>query len=71
MAQVSLVKLEDAAASVEKVNAGVNDCGQAFYQSKVHTARYYFSRLLPRRLSLIASIKAGSDCLFTIDDDLF
>ena len=34
-----------------------------FYQSKIKTARYYFARLLPRRLSLIASIKAGCDSL--------
>lgn len=42
-----------------------------FYLSKVHTARYYFARLLPRRLSLIASIKSGCSTLFDISDDLF
>jgi len=42
-----------------------------FYQSKVKTARYYFARLLPRRLSLIASIEAGCDTLFDIDEELF
>ena len=60
MAQVSLTSLD---------NGG--DSGTDFYQSKLHTARYYFSRLLPRRLSLIASAKSGSECLFAIDDDLF
>lgn len=42
-----------------------------FYQAKVKTARYYFARLLPRSLSLVAAIKAGSDTLFDLDEDLF
>jgi len=42
-----------------------------FYLSKVKTARYYFARVLPRRLSLIASIEAGCDTLFDIDESLF
>ena len=45
--------------------------GDEFYHSKLHTARYYFTRLLPRRLSLIASAKSGCDCLFNIEDELF
>jgi len=47
------------------------ESGDEFYISKLHTARYYFTRLLPRRLSLIASAKSGSDCLFNIKEDLF
>lgn len=42
-----------------------------FHQSKVHTARYYFARMLPRNASLITAIKAGSSPLFAIDDELF
>jgi alkylation response protein AidB-like acyl-CoA dehydrogenase len=42
-----------------------------FYQGKIKTARYYFARLLPRRLSLIASVKSGCDSLFDIEDHLF
>ncbi len=42
-----------------------------FYQSKIQTARYYFTRLLPRRHSLIATAKSGSDVLFDIEDELF
>jgi alkylation response protein AidB-like acyl-CoA dehydrogenase len=42
-----------------------------FYQSKIKTARYYFACLLPRSLSLIAAIKAGSDTLFDLDENLF
>ena len=42
-----------------------------FYQSKIHTARYYFARLLPRRHSLIATIKSGAEPMFAINDELF
>jgi len=42
-----------------------------FHQSKLHTARYYFARLLPRRLSLIETIKAGAEPMFAIEDELF
>ncbi len=56
MAKVSLAKLAD---------------DSDFHQSKIHTARYYFARLLPRRLSLIETIKAGSEPMFNIEDHLF
>ena len=42
-----------------------------FYQAKVKTARYYFTRLLSRRFSLIASAKSGCDTLFDLEDELF
>lgn len=42
-----------------------------FYQSKIKTAQFYFAKLLPRRISLIESIKSGSNTLFDIDDGLF
>jgi len=60
MAQVSLL---------QQVSDG--ESGAGFYRSKLHTARYFFSRLLPRRLSLLASAKSGSACLYAIDDELF
>ncbi len=56
MAQVSLAKMDE---------------DKQFHASKLHTARYYFARLLPRRESLITTIKAGPEPLFNIDDDLF
>ena len=62
-------------AKMAKVSqAGIDNNGESgdeFYQSKLHTARYYFTRLLPRRISLIASAKSGSDCMFDIADELF
>ncbi|WP_206483383.1 acyl-CoA dehydrogenase C-terminal domain-containing protein [Thalassotalea sp. G2M2-11] len=42
-----------------------------FHTSKLITARYYFARLLPRRLSLIETIKAGSAPMFDLDEALF
>jgi len=47
------------------------DEDREFHESKLLTARYYFSRILPRRTSLIQTIKAGPDILFDIDDALF
>lgn len=47
------------------------ESGEEFYRSKLHTARYYFTRLLPRRISLIATAKSGCDCMFDIEDELF
>jgi len=45
--------------------------GDNFYKSKIKTAQFYFAKLLPRRISLIETIKAGSNTLFDIDDELF
>ena len=44
---------------------------EAFYASKLGTARFYFARLLPRIHSLSASVKAGSESLFLMDEALF
>jgi len=44
---------------------------EAFYASKVGTARFYFARLLPRIHSLTASVKAGSESLFLLDAEQF
>ena len=40
---------------------------QAFYQAKIHTARFYFERLLPRTGPLVAAIKSGADNLMTLN----
>lgn len=52
-------------ASLEKVET------DDFYKSKVLTARHYFARLLPRRISLAATALSGAEHLYNIDDDLF
>ena len=38
-----------------------------FYSAKLATARFFFSRLLPRTSSLEQSIRAGSESLFELD----
>ncbi|NWE74567.1 acyl-CoA dehydrogenase C-terminal domain-containing protein [Pseudomonas yamanorum] len=44
---------------------------EEFYASKLGTARFYFARLLPRIASLSASVKAGSESLFLLDEAQF
>ena len=42
-----------------------------FYAAKLATAEFYFTRLLPRTLSLEASIRAGSAPLYGLADEQF
>jgi hypothetical protein len=44
---------------------------EAFYGAKAATAQFYFSRLLPRTLSLEQSIRAGSASLYGLDAEQF
>lgn len=44
---------------------------EVFYASKMGTARFYFARLLPRIQSLSASVRAGSESLFLLDEAQF
>ena len=42
-----------------------------FYEAKLHTARFYFERLLPRTLTHKESMLSGSDNLMQMDEALF
>jgi hypothetical protein len=42
-----------------------------FYSAKLVTARFYFERILPRTLSLAATINSGADNLMSLDADHF
>lgn len=42
-----------------------------FAEQKIATARFYFARVLPRYLSLIASIRAGSSSLYSKNEFIF
>lgn len=42
-----------------------------FYRAKLATAQFYFSRLLPRTLSLEQSIRAGSESLYGLETASF
>jgi 3-(methylsulfanyl)propanoyl-CoA dehydrogenase len=58
-------------AKMAEVSLEKQASGDDFHQSKIKTARYYFTRLLPRRISLIESAKSGCEVLFDIEDELF
>ncbi|HQC96358.1 MAG TPA: acyl-CoA dehydrogenase C-terminal domain-containing protein, partial [Aquabacterium sp.] len=45
--------------------------GDAFYTAKLHTARFYFSRLLPETATLIRNVRAGVAPLMAMDEALF
>ena len=57
-------------AKMAEVSFAASD-DSAFHQSKIHTARYFFSRLLPRCQSLITSAKSGQSAMFDIPEELF
>ena len=45
--------------------------GDPFYTAKLHTARFYFAKLLPETASLIRSARAGMAPLMAMDEHLF
>jgi hypothetical protein len=45
--------------------------GDRFYESKLHTARFYFQRLLPETAALIRRARSGSANLMAMPEDLF
>lgn len=51
--------------------AKADSTGEAFYDSKVKVARFFFQRQLPATRALSVSILAGSDSLMALDADLF
>ena len=56
-----------AKAAHKALESGTSD--KDFYQTKIHTAEFYYRRILPRTLSLAATIKDGVDSLMTIDEN--
>jgi alkylation response protein AidB-like acyl-CoA dehydrogenase len=55
-----------AAIAIEK-----QDSKDDFYNAKLATARFYYAKLLPETLSLIANIKSGADSVMAMDERLF
>ncbi len=45
--------------------------GDTFYTAKLHTARFYFAKLLPETASLIRTARAGLAPLMAMDEALF
>jgi butyryl-CoA dehydrogenase len=58
-------------ARMAKIALAKKDSGDRFYEAKLATARFYFARLLPETATLIRQARSGSDCLLSLDADLF
>lgn len=54
-----------------KILTAAKDKDAEFYQTKLSTAQYYFKRVLPRVHSLRATVSAGSEVLYLLDDEQF
>jgi len=49
----------------------VDGDNSGFYEAKLATGRFFMKRLLPQTSSLLASIRAGSDCLMDLPAESF
>ncbi|MBK1615657.1 acyl-CoA dehydrogenase [Rubrivivax gelatinosus] len=58
-------------ARMAKIALEKQNSGDPFYVAKLHTARFYFAKLLPETASLIRSARAGSASLMAMDETLF
>ena len=58
-------------ARMAKVALEKQNSGDSFYTAKLHTARFYFAKLLPETASLIRSARAGVAPLMAMDEALF
>ena len=55
----------------EKITQATDTGDSAFYAAKVHTARFFFQRLLPRTRAHLGSLRAGSACLMAMPENSF
>jgi alkylation response protein AidB-like acyl-CoA dehydrogenase len=58
-------------ARMAKIALAKKDAGDPFYTAKLHTARFYFAKLLPETAGLIRSARAGVAPLLAMDEALF
>ncbi len=54
-----------------KIALAKKDSGDPFYTAKLHTARFYFAKLLPETASLIRTCRAGLAPLMEMEEALF
>ena len=47
------------------------DAVDPFYRAKLHTARFYFAKLLPETAALIRTARSGPASLMAMDESLF
>ena len=58
-------------ARMAKIALAKKDSGDPFYTAKLHTARFYFAKLLPETAGLIRSARAGMAPLMDMEEALF
>src|SRR5438552_10724141 len=58
-------------ARMAKVALDKFDSGDPFYKAKLHTARFYFAKLLPETAMLIRTARAGAKPMMDIEESLF
>ena len=58
-------------ARMAKIALDKQASGDTFYTAKLHTARFYFAKLLPETAGLIRSCRAGLSPLMAMDEALF
>jgi hypothetical protein len=58
-------------ARMAKVALDKQNTGDPFYTAKLHTARFYFAKLLPETATLIRTARAGVAPLMAMDEALF
>ncbi len=61
--------LKMAVVAQQKLDDGTSNAD--FYQAKLHTAKFYFDRLLTRTRSLVSAIESGADNLMDIEEQQF
>ena len=58
-------------ARMAKVALARQDSGDSFYTAKLHTARFYFAKLLPETAGLMRTARSGVAPLMAMDEKLF
>lgn len=61
--------LQMAVVAQQKLDDGTND--PEFYKAKLHTAKFYFDRLLTRTRSLVSAMESGADNLMNMEEEQF
>jgi alkylation response protein AidB-like acyl-CoA dehydrogenase len=58
-------------ARMAKIALAKVDGGDPFYKAKLHTARFYFAKLLPETATLIRTARAGAKPMMDVEESLF
>jgi hypothetical protein len=58
-------------ARMAKIALAKQDSGDPFYAAKLHTARFYFAKLLPETAGLVRSVRAGVAPLMAMEEEMF